>query len=218
MTRWQIRCAMLLAALAAAWQPSKARAAEEDTQFWLNAVATGPIGNTTTLTMDASHRWRSDRAGPDQESFRVMVDERVAPRTRIGGGVMLLETDGRTELRLHQQATFTVGRFDARTRLEERFFEGADRMELRLRQRIQYNQPIAESWRAAAGVEWLGTIRSRNEGQGAATDQWRFQTSVIHRVSPNLEVGANYWLISFPRGDRTERISHVPQMTLTYRF
>lgn len=218
MTRWPVQSAMLLAALIAAWQPSKARAAEEDTQFWLTTVVTGPVGERTTLTMDASHRWRSDTAGTDQQTFRAMLDERIADRTRIGGGVMILEANGRTEFRLHQQAVFTMGRFDSRTRLEERFIEGTDRMELRLRQRLQYTHPLAENWRAATAVEWLGTIRSRDAGQGAATDQWRFQTSLTHRLSRSLEVGASYWLISFPRGDRPERITHVPQMTLTYRF
>ncbi len=218
MTRGAIRCALLLAAAIAAWQPSKAHAAEEDTQFWLNAVVTGPIGSTTTLTGDASHRWRSDRTGPEQQTIRVMVDEKIAERTRIGGGVMLFDTDGSTEFRLDQQAVFNLGRIEARTRLEERFFEGADRMELRLRQRIQYTQPIADGWRAATGVEWLGTIQSRNADQGASTEQWRFQTNVTHRVSKQMEVGAIYWLVSFPRGSRPERISHIPQIAVTYRF
>lgn len=218
MKRWPIRFAMLLAATIAAWQPSKARAAEEDTQFWLNAVATGPIGSTTTLTADVTQRWRNDSRGPDQQTIRVMVEEKVAERMRIGGGVMLFDTDGITELRLHQQAVFNLGRIEARTRIEERFFEGADRMELRLRQRIQYNQPIADGWRAAAGVEWLGIIQSRNAGQGASTEQWRFQTSVTHRVSKQFDVGAIYWFVSFPRGSQPERVSHIPQIALTYRF
>ncbi|MCX9146330.1 DUF2490 domain-containing protein [Erythrobacter sp. WG] len=210
---------MLLAALAAAWQPSKAWAAEEDTQFWLNAFATGKIAEKTTLTIDATQRWRSDQeTGADQQTIRVMAEQQVAERTRIGGGVMLFDTAGLTEIRLHQQAIFTIGRIEARTRLEERFFDGADRMELRLRQRVTYNQPIATEWRASAGVEWLGIMQSRRADQGASTEQWRLQASVTHRLSKYFDVGAIYWHVIFPRGPRPAQTSHIPQLALTYRF
>ncbi len=210
---------MLLAATLAAWQPSKARAGEEDTQFWLNAIATGAIGEGTTLTMDATQRWRRDGdVGNDQQTIRVMVDRQVADNTRIGGGIMLFDTAGLTEIRTHQQASVTLGRIEARTRLEQRFFDGADRMELRLRQRVTYNQPIAEDWRASAGVEWLGIVRSRRRDEGTSTEQWRFQAVLVHRVSERLDIGAIYWLVSFPRGNRPERISHIPQAAITYRF
>jgi len=219
MTRWPMRFAMLLAATLAAWQPSKAHAGEEDTQFWLNAIATGKVGEDTTLTIDATQRWRGDQeVGNDQQTIRVSVEQQVADRTRIGGGIMLFDTAGLTEIRTHQQATFTLGRIEARTRLEQRFFDGADRMELRLRQRFTYNEPIAEGWRAAAGVEWLGIVQSRNADEATSTEQWRFQASVVHRVTKNLDVGAVYWLVSFPRGDRPERVSHIPQAAITYRF
>ena len=219
MTRRPIRFALLLAATLAPWQPSKARAGEEDTQFWLNAIATGPIGEGTTLTIDATQRWRGDNdVGDDQQTIRVMVEQRVADNTRLGGGIMLFDTAGLTEIRTHQQASFTMGRFEARTRLEQRFFDGADRMELRLRQRLIYNQPIADGWRAAAGVEWLGIVQSRSANEGSSTEQWRFQTAVVHRINERFDVGAIYWLVSFPRGQRPERISHIPQAVLTYRF
>lgn len=219
MTRMPMHVAMLLAATLAAWQPSKAHAQDEDVQFWLNAVATGEIADGTTLTVDATHRWRTqDEVGADQQTIRIMVDQQVADRTRLGGGVMVFDTAGLTEVRLHQQATFSLGRFEARTRLEERFFEGAEQMELRLRQRVQYNQPIAEGWRGTTGIEWLGIMQSRDRERGSSTEQWRFQASLVHRVSNNVDVGAIYWMVIFPRGDRPARTSHIPQAAITYRF
>ena len=219
MTRGPVRYALLLAALIAAWQPSKASAQDQDTQFWLNAVATGEIADGTTLTIDATQRWRTqDKVGADQQTIRVMVEQQVAKRTKLGGGVMAFDTAGLTEIRLHQQATFKLGRIEARTRLEERFFDGADQMELRLRQRFTYNQPIAEGWRGTAGVEWLGILQSRDADLGSSTEQWRFQTSVVHRVSENIDIGAIYWMVIFPRGDRPARTSHIPQAAITYRF
>jgi hypothetical protein len=209
----------LIAAMLAAWQPSTARAAEEDTQFWLNAIATGAIGERTTLTIDATQRWRTEsKVGADQQSIRATLEQRVADNTRIGGGIMLLETAGLTEIRTHQQATFSIGRFESRTRLEQRFFDGAERIELRLRQRVTFAQPLARDWRASAGVEWLGILRSRSADQGSSTEQWRFQAALVHRLSKGLDIGASYWLVSFPRGPRTERISHIPQAVVTYHF
>lgn len=218
MTRVSMRFAMLLAATCAAWQPSKALADDEETQFWLNAIATGEVANGTSLTLDATQRWRQQEEGTDQKTIRFTLEQQVGDEARVGGGVGVFETGGLTEIRFTQQATFTPGRLELRTRLEERLFDRADRLELRLRQRVQYNQPIAENWRASAGVEWLGILRSRNADQGASTDQWRLQTSIVHRVNKNLDVGAIYWLVIFPRGNRPDRTNHVPQASLIYRF
>jgi hypothetical protein len=214
-----MRSATLLAAALAAWQPSKALASDEDTQFWLNAVATGPIGENTVLTLDATQRWRTtSEVGADQQTIRIALDQQVAENTRLGGGIMLFDTAGMTEIRTHQQVSFRLGRIEARTRLEERFFDGADRMELRLRQRFTYNQPIAENWRGTAGIEWLGIMQSRDAGAGASTEQWRFQTSLVHSVSKSVDIGAIYWMVVFPRGERPARTSHIPQAAITWRF
>ncbi|MBA4051320.1 MAG: hypothetical protein C0472_05435 [Erythrobacter sp.] len=218
MTRPALRFAMLLAALVAAWQPSIARAQDEDVQLWQIVNLAHDFDDDTRLTVDASQRWREAARGGEQQTLRFQIEQTVAKGVRIGGGGMVLEAGGLTELRPHQQVTFTLGRFEARTRLEERFIDRADRTELRLRQRIQYNQPLGQGWRASVGGEWLGLLQGRNDGQGAATEQWRAQAGIAYRISKRLEVGANYWLLVFPNGAQPDRITHVPQTVLTYRF
>lgn len=212
------RFAMLLAAMLAAWQPSKAIAADEDTQLWQYFVVTGDLDRDTSLTIDGSQRWREQARGGDQQTIRFTVLHAVADGVRIGGGGGVFDAGGNTEIRSFQQAGVRRGRVQARTRFEQRFFDGADRVELRLRQQIQYNQPIGSGWSAKVGGEWLGLLQSRNAGQGASTEQWRAQTGIAYRVSDRLELGANYWLIIFPRRDLPARVSHVPQTVLTYRF
>lgn len=213
-----VRFLMLLAATCAAWQPAKAHAAEEDTQFRLNANFTGEVADRITVTVDSTQRWRQDRDG-DQHTIRLTVEREVGESARIGGGIGAFETEGGlTEIRVHQQAVFTPGRFELRTRLEERFFDGADRVELRLRQRVHYLQPIAKDWRAMVGVEWLGLLQSRNSGDGFSTDQWRGQMSINHRVREDLEIGALYWMVLLPREGEPDRINHIPQAVITYRF
>lgn len=209
---------MLLAATCAAWQPSKALATEEDTQFWLGGNVVGEVADGTTLTVDTTQRWREDAAGGDQQTIRVTLERAVAADARIGGGIGVFETGGLTEIRVHQQAVFTPGRFELRTRLEQRFFDGADQVELRLRQRVHYLQPLAKDWRAMVGVEWLGLLQSRKIGEGFSTDQWRAQTSITHNVSDNLDIGAIYWFVLLPRADQPARINHIPQAVVIYRF
>jgi hypothetical protein len=209
---------LLLAAALAAWQPSSARAGNEDTQLWHFVFATGEIGPGTRLTLDASHRWREEGRGGEVQMLRFAVDQTVADSLRIGGGAAVFEAGGKTELRPHQQVIFTKGGFEARTRLEERFFDGADRMELRLRQRLQYNQPLGGSWRANIGAEWLGLLQSRRADGNAGTELWIAQTGVAYRVNDRLDISANYWLLAFPNGDQPARYSHVPQTMLIYHF
>jgi Protein of unknown function (DUF2490) len=218
MTRLTARIATLLAALACAWQPSKAWAQDEDVQLWQFFNLTSDLDKDTRLTIDATQRWREEARGDEQQTIRVTIEQTVAEGVRIGGGGAVFEASGATEIRPHQQVIFTRGRFELRTRLEERFFDGADRVELRLRQRIQYNQPLGQGWRASVGGEWLGLLQGRNDGQAASTEQWRAQAGIAYRVSKQLEVGANYWLLVFPRGGQPARTTHVPQTVLTYRF
>jgi hypothetical protein len=37
-------------------------------------------------------------------------------------------------------------------------------------------------------------------------------------VSKNIDVGAIYWMVIFPRGDGPARTSHIPQAAIIYRF
>lgn len=218
MNRLSLRFAMLLAAPIAAWQPSIAWAQDEDVQLWHIVNVTGDIADGTRLTVDGSHRWREEARGDEQQALRFMIEQTVAKGVRIGSGAAVFEAGGNTELRPHQQVTLVEGKFEFRTRLEERFFDGADRVELRLRQRVQYTQPLGEGWRATVGGEWLGLLRSRNADEGASTEQWRALTGVAYKINDHVEVGANYWYLQFPRGDRPDRASHITQTVLTYRF
>jgi len=83
---------------------------------------------------------------------------------------------------------------------------------------VQYNQPLGDGWRASLGGEWLGLLQGRNDEQGASTEQWRAQVGIAYRISKRIEVGTNYWLLVFPGGSAPDRITHVPQTVLTYRF
>lgn len=218
MIRSSMQLATLLAALVAGWQPSIARAQDEDVQLWLITSVTGDLDDDTRLTIDASQRWREQTAGDEQQTLRLVVDQELDEAVLLGGGIAVFQAGSLTEFRLDQQLTVLQGRFAFRTRIEERFFEGADHVELRLRQRVLYNQPLGRDLRATVHGEWFGLLQPRTRGAPSGTEQWRAQLSVIHSLRRDLDVGAGYLFIFAPRGPLTDRISHVQQITITYRF
>lgn len=209
---------MLLAAACAAWQPSSARANPEDTQLWVVGFVRGNLSDDVFLTIDTSQRWRDPVFGADQQTFRVTLEHKVTDAIKMGGGVSWFQTGSIGEFRPHQQFRYTRGGLDLRTRLEQRWFEGADRMEVRLRQRVQYTHPVAPGVRALASSEWFGILRSRRAAGTGGTEQVRAIIAVAFDLNDNLDIQPSYLLQVTPRENRADAISHVPQITLNYRF
>lgn len=218
MIRTPTRFAMLLAALACAWQPSKASAADEDTQFWLVGFVRSDLGDDFFLTVDASVRIREPQIGPDQQTIRVTVEKKIADSIRIGGGVAVFETDGQTEFRPHQQLRITSAGWDFRTRFEQRMFPGEDRAELRFRQRVQYTESLSKKVDLIGSAEWFTVFQARNAVRQDGTEQVRFVAAVAVDVAEGLEVQPGYVLWYSRREGGTDGVSHIPQLALNYRF
>lgn len=207
-----------------AWQPPAAFAQDnspdEDTQLWVYAVAQSDLDKRTQLTVDGSARWREVRRGDEQQTGRFSVMRDVGEDGfSLGGGFGVFEAEGgATELRPHQQLGWKSGRWSARTRLEQRFFDGADRMELRFRQRIRYTQPLGKGLSASLDGEYFNLVQTRNRTPDPARDQWRGRLIVSHRLSEELSIGASYLFIFTPQPIGPDQINHVPQLIVTRRF
>lgn len=213
------RVAMLLAALAAAWQPSKASAAEEDTQFWLLGFVRGKLDKDVFLVVDSSLRLREPQIGRDQQTIRVTIEKGFDDnRLRLGGGAAIFETAGQTEFRPHQQFRYVRGGLDLRTRFEQRFFPGADQVELRLRQRVQYEHDLSEDVTLVGSAEWFGILQDRSAARESRTEQVRFVVAAAVDVGGGFEIQPGYLLWYSPREGREDGISHVPQVAINYRF
>lgn len=213
-----MRFATLLAAMLAAWQPSVAWANPEDTQFWLVSFVRGKIDKDVYLTVDASYRWRDPEFGADQQTFRVSVEKALEDDIRIGGGMSLFQTGGVSEYRPHQQFRYARNGLDLRTRFEQRFFEGADQVELRIRQRIQYTQAVAPRLEVVGSSEWFGILQSRRDGGRRGTEQIRNIVGVAYQVNDRLDISPSYLFQITPRPGRPDAISHIPQLTLNWSF
>ena len=207
--------------LAAGALPLAARAADEETQVWLTGTMVMPVAEHVTGTFELSRRIRQ---GDDQLVLRGNADYRLSATVSIGGGAAyvnsidgLLETGEDREFRPHQQLTLSFGWLALRTRIEQRFFENADRMGLRIRQRVQASAPVAMDTHAAFSGEVFYIARSEDDGGDDQIAQWRLNATLAHRAARNLEITLGYLLMLTSQSGAPDKIAHVPQLTLTYR-
>ena len=205
----------LLAILAFASPSFPACAAEEDFQAWITESVSAPLSPAVHGTLDLSQRFRENG---DQFLTRGTAEFRLSPAAVVGGGATYVSTIGSAdEFRPHQQLTLTYGPLTLRTRVEERFFEQADRMEFRLRQRIGATLPVSHGLKAGLAGELLFIARSRSSRLDAYVDQWRANATLARRLGNRLEGTLGYLAIFSPRDRARDRLSHVAQVALTLR-
>jgi hypothetical protein len=203
-------CLIALAALHAV----PVHAAEDDTQLWLYLNTVVPLEDNLSATFELSPRFRE---GGDQLLTRASLEHSASDHLSLGGAVAYVEFASGHEFRLHQQAVVSLGPFAFRSRVEERWLAGADRPQIRLRQRLATTVPIAENVKAVVGGEVFYIARPETSGSSARVEQWRAQASLQRKVSPHLDAAVGYLFIYSPRPGTADRISHVPQLTLTFR-
>lgn len=213
MTRRLIPALGFATAIATLAIATPALAAEEDTQFWGFFEVEAPLGPNARAGLELSPRF-SD--GPDSMETRLLVEFDVAEGVELGGGLVHGAFPGANELRPFQQAELKAGPFQSRTRLEQRFFDGADRTEWRVRQRLLVSHPIAPDWDISGDVELFYVLRDRDPSREAAVDNWRFTLAASHAVNDKLNVGLGYMLMLSPNGSAESEISHVPQVSVKY--
>ncbi|WP_347304278.1 DUF2490 domain-containing protein [Croceibacterium sp. TMG7-5b_MA50] len=197
---------------------ASAALANDDTQYWQFLILNAAAGKDGRLTFEISPRARADAVGDEQLLTRITYDHRLNDHVTIGGGSAFVGAVGPDEIRPHQQLILTSGMVEARTRVEERFFVGADRMAVRLRQRLQLTVPLARAVRGLISGEVLYNARTQNVGMPTGVDSWRLRTGLQYRLADQLEVTGSYLLLLSPRGVREDQWSHVPQIMLTWRM
>ena len=193
---------------------SPAMAADEDVQFWIYLKGSFSIAENVTNTTEISPRWRE---GSDILQLRTTFETPLADGLKAGAGAAYIESGGSHEIRPHQQLVYSSGQLSARTRFEQRFFEGADRVELRLRQNVQLSQPIAEGTQAWIGGEALYTLQNRNRGNPERGDQWRGEVGLQQRLNASLSLSAAYRAIYTPRDTRSDTLNHISILTLSWK-
>ena len=221
MSRKWIRAVAPVATIAATLPQGSVQARETDAEFRVEVGAQGNLGAGAELRVAAEQRFRD---ADDVLVLTAAVDVAAvtvdfgAGSVELGGGAQVQDIDGRTELRPYQQVIVTAGSFSFRTRLEERFFEGADQMALRLRQRVQYAHPLSAATRAIVNAELLYQLRDRVSGGPRRVDRWGLAARIQHRLAPHVQLSATHTLEIRPRPAGQTRHTHVSQFSLAYLF
>jgi len=191
-----------------------AAATEEDTQLWVYLNAAVPLGEGVTGTFELSPRFRE---GPEQMQTRAAVDFDLNDDLTLGGAVVWTEFAGGSEWRAQQQLGYSRGPLSLRTRLEERFFEGADRAQIRFRQQAKLAFPLDDATQLSGGVEFLYILRDQMVGGDDRIDNWRFEVAARRRLSAHFDATLAYRAILAPRPGQEDKLSHVPVITLAWK-
>ena len=200
-----------LALLAAA----PAGATDQDTQTWVTGTVAGSPAKDWNASLDVSQRFRDPG---DQQLVRGIVEYRLSSHLSIGGGATYVWADNApNEVRPHQQLTVTFGQLAVRSVLEERLFDGADRAEIRLRERARVTEALGRSTRASEAVELLYILQPQNRLTKARWDSWRGIVQLQQKLSRHLDGSVGYQFVYAPRPTGADKISHIPLLSLTWR-
>ncbi len=211
-------CLLCLAAMGLFLQPAPASAADKEWQLWTLAGAETGIAEGTPLLAEIGYRFRDETSGSDQYLLRVNVDTAINSAVRIGGGAAHFRTGDQAEWRGFERVTLIHKGWMSRTQFEQRFFEGADRAELRLRERVQYTQSIDNRTRVFAAGEWLVRVQARRHGGDTGTDQLRAQLGVTRDLGGGYSASLAYLLLHQNVAGAQDRLAHIPQLTVLRRF
>ena len=130
---------------------SPAVAANDEVELWFGPNLSVAIDDKNYLELDTAQRFR---LGPARDTFqhRLWLGRKLAARISGAVGIERTFEGDRRETRILQQLSYPLGRFSARTRLEQRFVSDASRTAWRVRQRIGYAVPLTgdgKSWKLA---------------------------------------------------------------------
>jgi hypothetical protein len=182
--------------------------------MWITGSLALSIADDVNGSIEMSQRFRNSG---DQQQLRASAEFRLFPAVSVTGGASYVRSSASTEYRPDQQMTVFAGPVSFRSMIEERLIDGADRVELRVRERVRLAVPLGTATRIAGAAELLYIAQPRNRAAQARIDSWRGSLAIQRRLSGHLDATVGYLLIYSPRAGSPDRISHVPQLSLTLR-
>ncbi|WP_145202255.1 DUF2490 domain-containing protein [Sphingobium sp. B2] len=219
--RRHLPLSLLAGALPVMAMLSPAVAATQESQLWITEMATIHASKDDLVTIDASQRARSDTgSGGEQFLARIALDHRVSPAVQVGGAIAYLKSEVDQELRFHQQVTLSKGIWQARTRMEERFFDNVDTASWRLRQRLQASVPLdrAKQWTMIAVTEFFFHLNRARPSDRTGLAVMRQQIGLRHPIGKNLDAQLLYMRQQTFREARPDVVAHIPWLTLSWRI
>jgi hypothetical protein len=215
-----------------------AHAAEEDFRIWENVTAIVKLGSINPgldkwrLWIEGQGRFRDNAGVADQGLARSGVGYALGDKASVWLGYAHVWTfpQGRPanrEDRIWQQAILTdkapFGDWTSRTRLEQRFIEGINPVEWRLRQFVRFSAPLGDGSPFSLVVwdEAFFRLNSTTPSARFGFDQNRAFAGLGYTFSENARVEAGYMnqLIQSRNVTRrsqnfSERMNHILSVTM----
>lgn len=199
-----------------------ARANDEAFEFWLNPSIATDLDDNTSIELETAHRFRdSDDGRVDTYFARFWVAQSISDEFTLAGAVERRINDGGTnETRTMQQLSGKHGLLRTRLRLEQRFFDDAGRMGLRLRPRIGVNVPLGENsdWSAKADIEGFVTLASTRPGGDDGLTGMRTQVGVKYEFNDNFSASLTYLRQQDFEDNGPDEVGHAPLIGLEFTF
>lgn len=204
--------------LAGALVAAPASANDESAQFWMFGSAIIPVSEDVTATALLFQRFRDESHGGDSQVARASLDWKASEDISLGGGLTYVQTATSHQWRTHQQVALALGQISLRTQVEEAMKPGADRLQLRLRERLQTTVKLDSEDKLQLMGEFLYLLQPETSGEHARVDSLRAAALLQHRLGKHVDGTLGYMLIVSPRHGEPDQIAHAPQVGLTYRF
>jgi hypothetical protein len=192
----------------AAWAvagSARAQGLVEDFQTWTRFTLRGSFtGSRTRWGVEVENRLRNGSREERQALVRPYVSLPLGERSTVNLGwanFFTWPTQGNdiiVETRLFQDYIYSFKAADLtiaqRVRAEQRWFEGASDVSLRLRYRLQFQYPLdgERRWTLNLSDELFWNLNSPTNAPVGGYEQNRIIFSVIHKISPQWSVELGY--------------------------
>lgn len=197
-------------------------------QIWTGMTASIDIDDTVFITLEGQLRWTDNASRLGQVVVRPGVGYRLGENTTIGAGYAYSGADPvgpaqTNEHRLWQQATYRLagdGRgltLTGRTRIEQRWMEGASDMGWRFRQQLRATAPVSGRVRAVVSSELFIAPDDTSWGQVAGLDRWRNSVGLAVPLGRSITLEPAYLNQRVFRPG-PDRVNHIANFTLSARF
>lgn len=196
---------------------SPAQADDVDTQQWTLFTVQKNLSDRWIGYFEVQPRFGQDISGVERLLVRPAIGYRLTPKLSLWQGygwTPLFEPGFADEHRAFQQLLYEdrIGEtaFTNRTRLEERFIEGAGGTAVRLRSMFRLAHPISadKKWAVVGYDEFFFNLNSTDNGPVSGFDQNRLFLGVSRQVNPQLRVETGYLMnhINVPRTSDNRRL------------
>ena len=215
-----------LAALSLLATPAMAN--EEDANIWLAQTSTINLGDDMTLWLEAQERFTNDASRLGQLLIRPAIGYKLDATTTVSLGYAYVHTDPAgpaesDEHRIWQQLSYRLAgdgkgvTLTGRSRLEQRWVEGAPDMGWRFRQQLRLTAPLAGRVRAFASSEAFFALDDTSWGQTGGFDRWRNSAGLAVPVGRSITVEPGYTNQWIPRVGQ-DRVHHIANINISTKF